>query len=110
MTAAAPSRKAPRRFHATTILLALVFLVPAGYGFGRKFLELVYLVGDDDGAFAVLPVVNYLLASLGFLFLFFWAIWNGMFRHMEQPKYDMLTTEARLDREAEDERDAWKEW
>lgn len=46
------------------------FLLPAFLGFGNKFLELLALLGsDEDGAFAITPVLNYLLASLGFFFL-----------------------------------------
>jgi len=99
-----------RRHYLATSLLALAILVPAGYGFGRKFLELVYLAGTEDGSFALVPVANYLLASLGFLFLFLWAVWHGMFRELERPKHTMLANEARLDAEADEEREAWKEW
>ena len=41
--------------------------------------------------------MNYLLASLGFFFLFCWAIGHGMFRDIERPKYTMLENERRLD-------------
>jgi nitrogen fixation-related uncharacterized protein len=43
-------------------------------------------------------VVNYLLASLGFFCLLMWAALNGMFRDLEQPKYNMLENERELDR------------
>jgi hypothetical protein len=42
-------------------------------------------------------VLNYLLASMGFLCLFGWAAMHGMFRDVEQPKVTMLENEARLD-------------
>ncbi len=81
-----------------TLLLAVVILVPSLWGFGTKFLELVSLVrGDVDGAFAITPVVNYLLASLGFLCLFGWAAAHGMFHDIERPKHTMLQNEALLD-------------
>ena len=81
-----------------TLLLAVLILVPSLWGFGSKFLEFVALVrGEVDGAFAVTPVVNYLLASLGFLCLFGWAACNGMFHDIERPKQTMLENEARLD-------------
>ena len=84
----------------TTLLFALVILVPCFYGFGRKFYELVLLTrGDVDGIFAISPVVNYLLASLGFFCLLCWAIANGMFGDIEKPKIAMLETERRLDDE-----------
>jgi nitrogen fixation-related uncharacterized protein len=80
------------------LLLALVILIPSLLGFGNKFLELIRIYrGDADGAFAVAPITNYILASTGFLFLFFWAASNGMFRDIEGPKYAMLENERRLD-------------
>ena len=80
------------------LLMALAVLVPSLYGFGTKFLEFVALYrGDVEGAFAISPILNYLLASLGFLLLFAWAALGGMFRDIEQPKYTMLENEALLD-------------
>jgi hypothetical protein len=82
----------------TTFAFAVVILVPCFYGFGRKFLELVALTrGDVEGVFAISPVINYLLASLGFFFLFCWAIAHGMFHDIEQPKRTMLENERMLD-------------
>ena len=46
---------------------------------------------------AISPVVNYLLASVGFFFLFCWAIFNGMFGDIEGPKRAMLENERMLD-------------
>lgn len=89
-----------RKQRRTTLIFALVILIPSFYGFGKKFLELVALTrGDVDGVFAISPVVNYLLASLGFFFLFLWAISQGMFHDIEQPKRTFLETERRLDEE-----------
>lgn len=83
------------------LLMAVAVLVPSLYGFGTKFLEFVALYrGEADGAFAISPILNYLLASLGFLFLFGWAVMSGMFRDVERPKYTMLENEALLDRRA----------
>ena len=82
----------------STIVLAVLILIPSMLGFITKFLELLVLVqGDTDGAFAVTPVVNYLLASLGFFCLLCWATMNDMFRDIERPKHTFLDTEARLD-------------
>lgn len=79
-------------------LVALGFFGPCLWGFGSKLYELVMVwEGDPEGAFAVAPIVNYLLASAGFLFLLGWAIANGMFRDIELPKYTMLENERRLD-------------
>jgi nitrogen fixation-related uncharacterized protein len=81
-----------------TLLAAVTILVPSLWGFGTKFLELVALYrGDSQGAFAIAPIVNYLLASAGFLLLFGWAAANGMFHDIERPKRTMLENEERLD-------------
>ena len=84
-----------------TLLLAVLILIPSGYGFVGKFIELVRVYrGESEGAFAVAPMMNYLLASLGFFFMLLWAASQGMFRNMETPKYDMLAHEEMLDNEA----------
>ncbi len=84
----------------TTIGFALVILVPSLLGFANKFREFILLYrGDVDGVFAITPIMNYLLASLGFFCLFFWAIYQGMFRDIEAPKFTMLENERRLDEE-----------
>ena len=77
------------------LLLAAVILIPSLLGFGNKFIELIRIYrGDADGAFAVAPITNYILASTGFLLLFFWAAANGMFRDIERPKYAMLENDT----------------
>jgi hypothetical protein len=83
----------------TTLLLAVLILIPSGYGFVGKFIELIHVYqGDASGAFAVAPIMNYLLASLGFFCLLLWAAARGMFRDIERPKLDMLAHEETLDR------------
>lgn len=100
MITTARVRKEPRKTR-LTLLLAIVILIPSLWGFGTKFLEFIALYrGDVDGLFALTPIANYLLASLGFFCLLCWAALNGMFRDVEQPKRTMLENEARLDREA----------
>lgn len=82
-----------------TILLAVLILIPSAYGFIGKFIELTNVAkGDADGAFALAPIVNYLLASLGFFCMLLWAASGGMFRNIERPKYEMLEQERLLDR------------
>jgi hypothetical protein len=82
-----------------TLLFAVLILIPSGYGFAGKFLELIRVYrGESDGAFAVAPMMNYLLASLGFFCLLLWAATHGMFRDIESPKYEMLEHEELLDR------------
>ena len=84
----------------TTIIFAAVILIPSGLGFANKFREFLMIYrGEVDGVFAITPIVNYLLASLGFFFLFCWAICHGMFSDIERPKYEMLENERRLDLE-----------
>ncbi len=81
-----------------TLALAVAILVPSLWGFGSKFIEFVAIYrGEVDGAFAIAPILNYLLASFGFLLLFCWAALNGMFHDIEAPKQSMLENEARLD-------------
>jgi len=83
-----------------TVGMAVLILIPSMYGFVGKFIEFVHIYrGSSGGAFAVAPIMNYLLASAGFFCLLLWAAWNGMFHDLEQPKYEMLEGEARLDRE-----------
>ncbi len=88
-----------RRSLWATAGFALVVLIPSLYGFGGKFIELVQLYrGDVDGVFAISPILNYLLASLGFFCLFCWAITQGMFTDIERPKRTMLDIQNEIDR------------
>ncbi len=81
-----------------TIVFGVLILIPSMLGFVMKFGELMTLTGgSSDGGFAITPVINYLLASLGFFFLLMWAAVNGMFRDLERPKYLMLENERELD-------------
>lgn len=75
------------------------FLLPAFLGFGNKFRELLMISADEEGAFALVPVLNYLLASLGFFFLLCWATRQGMFQDIEQPKETLMRNERFLDEE-----------
>jgi hypothetical protein len=89
-----------RRARWITLILAALILIPSMLGFGAKFIELVAVLrGNPEGAFAVAPIANYLLASAGFLLLFLWAALNGMFRDIEGPKYTMLEQQRELDRQ-----------
>ena len=81
-----------------TLVLVIAILIPSLYGFGSKFIEFVMTFREArDGAFAVTPIVNYLLASIGFFLLLLWATMNGMFRDIEAPKHDLLKREQELD-------------
>lgn len=88
-------------------IMSVVILGFCCYGFGTKFIELVRLVVSEDasaqeGVFAVAPLMNYLLASAGFLCLLGWATMHGMFRDIEQPKQTMLEVNAQLDSQTDD--------
>ena len=109
-----PQTQAPA-FRWRSFLFHLVaisfFLVPAGVGFTVKYLDLLILFGSgEEGAFAIMPIMNYLLCSLGFFMLFFWAVRHGMFREIEQAKFKMLETERELDAvdNEESEAAAWR--
>lgn len=85
----------------SSLVVTLVFipvLMATCFFFGIKFYELVRVAAyESDGAFAVTPIVNYLLAGMGFLCMLGWATYNGMFRDIERPKITMLENEERLD-------------
>jgi hypothetical protein len=95
-----------RRNSVWVIVLAAVILGGGIWGFGHKFVALVLLALNEresaSSAFAVAPVVNYLLASFGFLCLFGWAAARGMFHDIEAPKHAMLDVEAQLDEQTRD--------
>jgi hypothetical protein len=79
------------------IVMSVGILVPSMLGFVAKFIEFIHTFrGSTDGAFAITPMLNYLLASMGFFCMLVWAIFNGMFRDMEGPKFDMLELEDEL--------------
>ncbi len=81
-----------------TLILAILILLPSMYGFVGKFIEFVHVFrGVPGGQFAVAPMLNYLMASMGFFMLLIWAASNGMFNDIERPKYTLLENESRLD-------------
>ena len=95
----AEPRKRMSRSGLITIIFAVPILIFSGLGFAAKFLEFIRTFqGESEGVFAITPMVNYLLASGGFLCLLAWAIMNGMFHDIEQPKHTMLENDAALDR------------
>lgn len=95
---ATPVRKKRSLTWVVTVVFAVLILIPSMLGFVMKFMELVNLTqGETDGGFAITPVVNYLLASLGFFFLLLWSAVNGMFNDLEKPKYHMFETEMLVD-------------
>jgi hypothetical protein len=96
----ADASRAARIRARVTLILAVAILIPSLYGFAGKLWEFIHIFrGDADGAFAATPILNYLLASGGFLLLLLWATAHGMFHDIERPKAVMLENEARLDGE-----------
>jgi hypothetical protein len=87
-----------RRTHWLTWLFSAIVLIPTILGFANKFLDLILVVqGDEEGAFAVTPIVNYLLATMGFLCLLIWTAMQGAFRDLDRPSVVMLENQRRLD-------------
>lgn len=87
-----------RRRSVLTLIFAVIILIPSMMGFVSKFYEFIHTFqGETGGVFAITPMVNYLLASLGFFCLLVWAAINGMFHDLEQPKHLMLERELTLD-------------
>jgi len=81
-----------------TIFFVAVLFPFVLVAFGIKLVEFFNAFkGDSEGAFAITPMVNYLLASLGFLCLLLWSMLNGTFSDMELPKQIMLEREEQLD-------------
>lgn len=96
---ASKSKQRPRASGIITMIFAVPILIFSGMGFAAKFIEFIRTFqGEAEGAFAITPMVNYLLASGGFFCLLVWATMNGMFHDIEQPKHTMLDNDAALDR------------
>jgi len=92
------SNAAVRHRNLVVWIFAMVIFIPCALGFGLKFLELIRLSrGNFEGRFALTPVVNYLLATLGFLCLFLWGAMRGTFHDVEAAKERMLDTERMID-------------
>ena len=90
----------PYRTHWLTWMFAAIVLIPTILGFANKFLDLVLVVqGDQDGAFAITPIVNYLFATAGFLCLLIWTATQGAFQNLDGPAHAMLENEQRLDQQ-----------
>lgn len=90
--------KQNRRAHYITIGFAVPILIFSGLGFVAKFIEFIHTFqGESEGAFAITPMVNYLLASAGFFCMLVWATINGMFHDIEEPKQTMLDNDVALD-------------
>ena len=88
--------------HWLTWFFSALVLIPTILGFANKFLDLVLIAsGDDEGSFAVTPIVNYLFATAGFLCLFVWTATQGAFRDLDGPCRTMMENEKRLDEQGQ---------
>ena len=91
----------PHRTHWLTWLFAAIVLIPTILGFSNKFLDLILVMqGDEEGAFAATPIVNYLFATAGFFCLLLWSAAQGAFHDLNEPSRTMFENEQRLDRQS----------
>ena len=93
-------KKTSRTQRIVVILLGVFILVPGAIGFGDKLLQFFHVLYSDDGGgrFAIVPILTYLLVSLGFVFILVWGSFKGMLSDIEGPKYQMLEREEELER------------
>jgi hypothetical protein len=86
----------------TSIVVWVMGVIICGmgiYGFGTKFIDFIRTsMAEEGGEFAIIPILNYSFATTGFILLFGWAMFHGMFKNVEKPKYDHLERERELDR------------
>ena len=82
-----------------TWLVGAAVLIPSILGFANKFLDLVIIAaGDEEGAFALTPIMNYLLATAGFFCMLMWAVTQGAFHDINEPSRVMFENELELER------------
>ena len=82
-----------------TWIVGAAVLIPSLMGFANKFLDLMIVAqGDEEGAFALTPMINYLLATAGFFCMLMWAITQGAFYDLNQPSHQMFGRELELER------------
>lgn len=91
--------RTPRGVYIATAVIGVIVLVPSMLGFVNKLIEFAHVArGAPEGMFALTPIINYVLASMGFFCLLIWAALQGLFRDVEAPKELMLARESLLDR------------
>lgn len=82
-----------------TWIVGAAVLIPSILGFANKFLDLMIVAsGDEEGAFALTPIMNYLFATAGFFCMLMWAVTQGAFHDLNQPSHAMFENELELDR------------
>lgn len=76
-------------------------LIPSMLGFANKFLDLMIIAqGDEEGAFALTPMINYLLATAGFFCMLMYAVAQGAFHDLNGPSRAMFENELELERQS----------
>jgi len=73
-----------------TRIVGAAVLIPTILGFANKFLDLIIIAqGDEEGAFALTPMINYLLATAGFFCMLMYAVTQGAFHDINAPSHSM---------------------
>jgi len=89
----------PHRVPLWTWIVGAAVLIPSILGFANKFLDLMIVAqGDEEGAFALTPMINYLLATAGFFCMLMWAVAQGAFYDLNSPSQSMFENELELER------------
>jgi hypothetical protein len=84
-----------------TWIVGAAVLIPSILGFANKFLDLIIIAqGDEEGAFALTPMINYLLATAGFFCMLMYAVAQGAFHDINAPSHSMFENELELDRQS----------
>ena len=82
--------------------MGIFILIPGSLGFGEKLYQFVHVLrADSEGRFALIPILAYLIISLGFVFMLIWGATKGMLSDVEGPKFKMLERERELEKEEE---------
>jgi nitrogen fixation-related uncharacterized protein len=77
----------------------LVAIAAGGAGFAYKLIQFSKeALTSEVASFALVPILTYVLVSIGFSCLFVWALCRGQFTDVEGPKYRLLELEERHDR------------
>ncbi len=90
-------------------IFSIIMLLTAGTAFIMKLIEFFVTLSDDsnkiieDGivnqnAFAVMPLVTYLLVASGFGCLLIWSYLSGHYKDVEKAKYRMLEFQEMFDK------------
>jgi len=90
----------PPRAHRAWMIFFIVIIFFAGVAFAFKFYEFFYDLSSQEGfRFAGAHLATYLLVAAGFFLLLAYGFLRGHFSDIEQPKYDLLESERRHDRD-----------